>query len=103
MVEKIKNIKKNERTNERKKKMEMDENILTSIPPPPIPSIPITTTTMPIIEYDLNNICRSCLHQSDNLKSIFDVIGYNNIQPINEIIMACAQVQVCCLFFAFFV
>lgn len=47
------------------------------------------------IDYDMERICRSCLNVCDNAKSVFEVIDYYNSRPLNEIIMSCAQVQVC--------
>lgn len=44
------------------------------------------------VEYNLDLICRVCMQESYNLRSIFDESVQT--QPLNEIVMACAQIQV---------
>lgn len=44
------------------------------------------------VEYNLDSICRVCMQESYNLRSIYD--ESLQTQPLNDILMACAQVQV---------
>ena len=46
------------------------------------------------MEYDFENICRSCLYQTDDLKSIFDRHENSDEKALDELLMTFAQVQV---------
>lgn len=49
---------------------------------------------MELEEYDLDNICRSCLSFCSNMESVFEHSGCHEPLALNELIMECTQVQV---------